>query len=614
MSVEFSTVDTIQMSGHRASEVIAMLDWDEIYRNPRDAVHLASRCSAALEHDGNTSLVIRAKIAEGTGRAFGGEMSTSKSVLLEAVDLARSIGDDYGLCLALLRLNISLNALCEYAAGVNGLNEALAIAERLGDRELECQINNDLANAYCDAGNLEMALETMMRAIEGARACGNTSTEIYALCNLALILRLLDREDHAECWLNDALAVAKAHDRPSEAVPLVNLSSIYLNSNRIELAQDYAGEALDIAEEFGLIDLKAETLLLLSEIAFCIGDVQTAITHCREAKRLYSQAERHTALAHVLMSELRFTGQSAPLQSVHDQLLAVATNLDAQLDSETLAHVHGTLAEIHERLDRPQDAVAHLKRQMEFKETAWEGRSLHAAQRMAARLELQKALDDNERERQRSRELAESNARLAEANLRAECLLSEVRAQAALLERLSSEDPLTGLANRRRFAEAFRTEHERATRFGQPLTVALADLDYFKQINDQFGHAAGDAVLVEIAAMFQLSLRGVDVIARFGGEEFAILFPNTGLAEATEAMERVRLAIASFRVPNLHPGLVITMSAGIAELSGLASPDRLLSDADAALYAAKHAGRNRIVAHGMELAASNSDFIALPFN
>jgi len=158
-------------------------------------------------------------------------------------------------------------------------------------------------------------------------------------------------------------------------------------------------------------------------------------------------------------------------------------------------------------------------------------------------------------------------------------------------------DPLTDCLNRRYFYETAETELERARRTGSPLSLAVLDLDGFKPVNDTFGHAGGDAVLRAFAGTLQASIRASNVVARVGGEEFAILFPDTDLAAARRAVERLRDGIA--RSPAEHAGvsIPITASWGITEATGdEADIDAVIDRADQAMYAAKRAGRDRICA------------------
>lgn len=167
------------------------------------------------------------------------------------------------------------------------------------------------------------------------------------------------------------------------------------------------------------------------------------------------------------------------------------------------------------------------------------------------------------------------------------------------LQQLATRDPLTGLSNRREFQRMIDEECQRGLRFNHPFTLVLLDLDHFKRVNDTHGHQVGDEVLRHVASLLAGQLRSVDRVARFGGEEFAILMVESNRQQATEALERITALLAE--MPCLVPGrnlvLPVTLSAGVAELPiDAATSDSLIAAADAALYAAKKAGRNRIAA------------------
>jgi diguanylate cyclase (GGDEF)-like protein len=163
----------------------------------------------------------------------------------------------------------------------------------------------------------------------------------------------------------------------------------------------------------------------------------------------------------------------------------------------------------------------------------------------------------------------------------------------AVVQHQAITDDLTGLVNRRRFMDALQAEIERARKFGSPLTVVLTDLDDFKRVNDDHGHHAGDDVLRAFARLVRSHVRDVDVPSRIGGEEFAILLPETDSADAASVAERMRHSLSVVPVPvGEHETVQMTSSFGVAELVDGQSGDDLMRAADTALYAAKAAGKN----------------------
>jgi diguanylate cyclase (GGDEF)-like protein len=163
------------------------------------------------------------------------------------------------------------------------------------------------------------------------------------------------------------------------------------------------------------------------------------------------------------------------------------------------------------------------------------------------------------------------------------------------LKLLATVDSLTGAYNRRHGDVLLLAEFARRARDGRPFAVLLLDIDHFKAINDRFGHAAGDTVLRTLVLACQSTLRVIDMVARWGGEEFLLLLPGVRAGEAVTTAERVRALIAALQIP-IQDGapLRITVSIGAAVPAGQ-SPEELLRRSDVALYAAKAGGRNKVV-------------------
>jgi diguanylate cyclase (GGDEF)-like protein len=167
-------------------------------------------------------------------------------------------------------------------------------------------------------------------------------------------------------------------------------------------------------------------------------------------------------------------------------------------------------------------------------------------------------------------------------------------------------DHLTSLYNRRHFMNRAREETERSLRYQHPLSVLMIDIDHFKHFNDRYGHATGDRVLQAVAGLFRKALRNVDLCARLGGEEFAILLPDTPAVNAYHVADRVRLTVAGSRYTGLGlpPEDNVTISVGVATCPRDATVlEELLELADKALYAAKAQGRDRVCQHGGETPA-----------
>ena len=198
---------------------------------------------------------------------------------------------------------------------------------------------------------------------------------------------------------------------------------------------------------------------------------------------------------------------------------------------------------------------------------------------------------------QQNKTYEQLNRELLEARRKAEQLAHDLKAANEKLQLLASVDELTGLYNRRYFEDFFAREFARCRRYHRPMACIILDIDHFKRVNDSYGHQQGDSILRELGERLLALLRGSDVAVRYGGEEFVVLLPETGLYAARIAAEKIRRAVAvdTFRFKP-GQGLEITISLGIAALDGplgAETPQELLKQADAKLYLAKETGRNR---------------------
>jgi diguanylate cyclase (GGDEF)-like protein len=172
--------------------------------------------------------------------------------------------------------------------------------------------------------------------------------------------------------------------------------------------------------------------------------------------------------------------------------------------------------------------------------------------------------------------------------------LKQTRAELAIL---AKSDPLTGIYNRRHFAELAQIDIERARRSNEKSHVILIDVDYFKKVNDTYGHLVGDKVLIEIAKRLRETIRPYDLLARYGGEEFIVYMPNSSKEGVAAAAERLRLRICDHPFKFTDTSLNMSSSFGIAiiDIDGI---EKAINNADTALYRAKEEGRNRVVFHG----------------
>ncbi len=212
------------------------------------------------------------------------------------------------------------------------------------------------------------------------------------------------------------------------------------------------------------------------------------------------------------------------------------------------------------------------------------------------------AHQDIDQLKRRAEELQEKNALLQlqdqDPALLAKTLIDRLEAdkralQAQLEEQAyrSSTDPLTGIANRKQFEDSLFREVARSRRYGHPLCLAILDIDHFKRVNDRYGHDTGDEVLKRLSRCVSEHIRTIDLLARWGGEEFTIIFPDSDLRASTRACEKIRALISCAPMPE---DLELSCSFGVAEYHVRDDVQSLFQRADRCLYQAKRAGRNRV--------------------
>lgn len=305
-------------------------------------------------------------------------------------------------------------------------------------------------------------------------------------------------------------------------------------------------------------DLAVESELLLSRVAGS-SEIDDAM------RGEWAQLSLRLSLA---ADDISATGVSAARENVRDMSVIVGATRDKLYVAAALmlVFVFAVLLLIRQLLVRPlQRFDAALSRLRERSAAELPAGRLREVRAIAAALgQLRDTLQENEETRRD-------------------------------LERLAATDMLTGLHNRRNFMALAYAEVARAQRYGRPITIALADLDHFKLVNDDYGHEAGDAVLKGFADLVREVLRGSDIAGRYGGEEFAFVFPETTAQEAAVLAERLRVRVdaMALRIAN-DRHVRLTISLGVADAS-VFSVEEALRSADQALYQAKESGRNAVV-------------------
>ncbi len=459
----------------------------------------------------------------------------------EALALSRQLGDRLREALSLGWTGAALTQMSRYAEALDRLHAAIDALVVLGQEKLSCRALNYLAIVHEELGDWNKAIETYERSAAMARLAGDDDMLGRALSNLGEAYVTLKQPQQARDILQQALQVVKPRgDQVHVAWCRLALARLELDTGNEEKALELLLAAVPPAEASGAARTLAEVLSVLGAL---------------RAKR----GEREVAL--------QFLSRS----------LNIFRDLGVQRE---VFRTHLVFSEALERLGDFKEALTHHKAYARIRAEVVDDVARAQLASLTSRHELEQSKASQEIERLRNVDLAAANLRLAD--------------QARELGELSRRDGLTGLLNRRHLDERLAEEFDRARRYGAPLSVALADVDLFKAVNDIHSHAVGDEVLRRIAGQLVTVLRKVDLVARYGGEEFALVFPETQLPQALIACEKLRATIERTEWTEVAPALRVTVSVGVASGTGFTSWEGLLAAADAQLYEAKRRGRNQV--------------------
>lgn len=528
--------------GSRPEQQLALAE--EAFR-ALDAAHVDVDTPAARDVFG---LRAQANLALAQAQQRSGDLKAAAATLDLVFDAGREASDLDGveppwLALAHHRLGVLCDAVHDLPGAIAACRRALELYERQGDAAGAARVQNSLGIVYSRSGDQERARRRFDASLAHAREVGDVERQTRALSNLSICLRLLGRADEA----------VEAADASIELCTATGLGIAAATTNRA-LALADAGRRGEAAAAFDrathLHEAEAERLDLAEHLR-CLGEFHLAADELDDAE---SPLRRSLELAEAI-------GADGLLQAAHGQL----ANLCRRRGDFERALSH---FEAFHRLSLASERATAL-------------RDL-ASQKWQAELELER--------RERDVMAARYDRLVGERD--------DLAGRAATLERDVLRDDLTGLANRRAFDAHLPHVVAVARRLGRPAGLALFDLDRFKQVNDGHGHAAGDDVLRAVALALAATTRSSDVLARIGGEEFALLMPDTDRHHAAAVAEKSRIVVEAMRWAVGGQTLRITISAGVVatdEVTG--APRTLVELADRRLYRAKRDGRNRVVAN-----------------
>jgi diguanylate cyclase (GGDEF)-like protein len=492
----------------------------------------------------------------------------------EAIDLARATGDAPGEAQGLYCLGRNLYSQADYPAVFETQAASAAIFRALSAVHGEARCSNLLGITHRQLGDYGRALERYEAALKGfretadlewqARVISGIGDVEVQLGNHAAALELFEQalelrrevgdNEGAGFDLNNA-----AFGRIRHALQLSAAGEPASGQLEAESALRLLDRAAAIARQFGYKRLEASCLRTMGEAYLAMARPEVALGMADPFLRLARESGDPwiEACGLACVGELRHRlGQDEQGMA---QLAAALASFAALGARDQAARVLRILSRAHEALGQVAEALACIR-------------------------------ESDRIEQQLRDEGAESRARALSARRR----LDQARLEAERYRRLAMEDALTGLASRRQLDERLEALMREARKSGTVVTVALADVDHFKGINDRFSHAVGDEVLRCVSEILRGHCRLGDVAGRYGGEEFMLVFRSLEMRAALDICERVRHAVESWDWKSIHPQLRVTLSMGLASSSSFDDSQGLMDAADHWLYEAKHHGRNQI--------------------
>ncbi len=459
----------------------------------------------------------------------------------------------------------------------------------------------------------DLAVATFVQAYGASAANAPPEVHIASAENLSLAMRSMGDYAQALSLNQEKIDWDTAHDAPTS----LSLSR-FMRGQILQRMGDHAKAIAEFAKARALsVSLDDPQAIAFADKATCeshieLGELQTAKRKCDDALRLFGGAA--VPVKGTLLLEARIDLGLGRPETALATLNGILDHGGEDLLPRQVAAIYEWRSRANAALHHYRQAYNDLQEYLNRYTAANNAESVKQAGALRARFatdrevernaSLKRELESSRRETKVQSEELRWDAVFAALGaaiiaLLGYFLLSNRRYRAQLVV-LANQDPLTGLPNRRRTAELAVAALESAREAGEPLTIAIIDMDHFKSINDRCGHAAGDHVLREFARASREAMRGTDILGRWGGEEFLLVMPNTPIEVAHASLERLRTRMFSIRLPSPGTGMQVSLSAGLAFCDeSTRSLEDLIARADAALYIAKNEGRDLVrIANG----------------
>jgi diguanylate cyclase (GGDEF)-like protein len=513
----------------------------------------------------------------------------------EARQLAEHCGYRGGRATALYNQALCAQLQSDYEAALPLFRFALDLYEELGDQASVANTWRATGFAYDDLGDYAKALDYHLRALKICETTGDQGSRADTLRTIGLIYVKAGDSEQALVYYRQSLEISqRMGDGRSVAKVLNNIGVALKNLERYSEALSSLNEGLNFFRQAGNHFGEASVLNNLGATLDVIGqagEAEEALARALELSRRIGYAYGEMT---ALLSLGKYCARHNRLEAAKDYLHEALICADRTKAKPARYECHEALVDLYKRFGDYEAALRHCEAFHSLEREVFNEQSDRKLKGLQIGFQLNEAQRGAEIHRLRNVELAKAYEDLRGLN-QALQLADQVKNELlAQLEKQNQEDGLTKLFNRRYFDDRLSEEYRRASRHPRRISVALADIDLFKRINDRFSHAVGDETLKAIACILRGSCRDTDVVARYGGEEFVILLLETDVTSAYGVCEKVRMAVETYDWTTIHPDLKVTISIGVSDDLQMESPEKLLAAADVKLYEAKSGGRNQV--------------------
>lgn len=467
------------------------------------------------------------------------------------------------------------------------IHESLTLLENIPPSKTACDARLVLAWTYIHIGDYSRALEYATQAQTLARELGLRNIEATALDAEAYIYYLSDDPTEALKHFDEGLQIVReTGDLYRQCFILNNMSLALMAAGKQETALACGEESLRLARKLSLFNQELNVADTIAQVLLNMGSYSKAVRYLEQALK---KIEKHDPGILQVYLMINLGKAYMGLQALDQATPLIQRALSATIASGSRAEqatCHQLLSEIFEREGHMQEAFQHFKQFHALNKSVTGQKAAESLNALKIAYQVETARREAEIYQLRTIELQHE--------------IEERKQMQTILEKLATLDSLTQLYNRRHFYILAQREMERALRYRHAVSAVILDIDHFKFVNDNYGHSVGDQALRVVASVIQDSLRTVDIVGRLGGEEFAVLFPETPPAGGLQAGERIRKKIAANPIETGNGNLWLTVSVGAAGIEEVTPDmanelDELLKRADNALYEAKQTGRNRTV-------------------